>query len=89
MTKAERIEMQIVIVETLRQLGLTSGEVSERQARKTYGKPFTDAVAAGRIKPVRVGYGKTATKHYRVADILDWQAACYEPARIKVTTTTL
>lgn len=84
MTKAERIEMQIVIVETLRMLGVTSGEVSERKARMTYGKPFTDAVAAGRIKPVRVGYGKTATKHYRIADILDWQNSCYEPARIKI-----
>ena len=82
MTKADRIEMQMVIVETLRQLGLTRGEISERQARKTYGKPFTDAVAAGRIKPVRVGFGKTATKHYRIADILDWQAACYTPAQL-------
>lgn len=78
-----QIEMQMVITETLRQLGLTSGELSERQARKTYGKPFTDAVAAGRIKPVRVGYGKTATKHYRIADILAWQNSCYEPASIK------
>ena len=41
-------EAQMIVAETLRQLGLASGEISERQARKTYGKPFTDAVAAGK-----------------------------------------
>ena len=77
-----KIEAQMLVVETLRQVGLISGEVSERQARKTYGKPFTEAVAAGKIRPVRVGTGKTATRHYRIVDILDWQNKCYEPARL-------
>ena len=76
-------EAQMIVAETLRQLGLDSGEISERQARKTYGKPFTDAVAAGKIRPVRIGSGKTATRHYRVLDILALQNAAYEPARIK------
>lgn len=76
-------EAQMIVAETLRQLGLASGEISERQARKTYGKPFTDAVAAGKIRPVRIGSGKTATRHYRVLDILALQNAAYEPAHLK------
>ena len=35
-------------------LGVTSGELSQRQARKVYGKYFSDAVAAGRLTPCRV-----------------------------------
>ena len=77
-----KFESQMIVIETLRQVGLISGEISERQARKTYGKPFTDAVAAGKIKPVRIGAGKTATRHYRIADILDWQNKCYTPAEL-------
>lgn len=68
--------------EALRLAGLTDGEVSERQARKVYGKWFTDAVASGRIRPVRIGAGRTATKHYRVTDILAYKAECYTPASI-------
>lgn len=77
-------EVQMVVIETLRRLGYTNGEISERQARKTYGKPFTDAVAAGLLKPVRVGAGRTATKHYRLNDILALQDASYKPAQIKL-----
>lgn len=77
-----RYEMQMIVTETLRQLGLTDGEISDRQARKVYGKPFKEAVEAGTIRPVRVGVGKTATRYYRVVDILDWKAKCYEPARL-------
>lgn len=75
-------EVQMIVAEVLRQMGVTSGEISERQARKTYGKPFMDAVSAGRIRPVRVGAGKTSTKHYRIADILAEQARAYEPAHL-------
>ena len=76
------IEIQMVVAETLRQLGMADGEISERQARKIYGKPFVDAVAAGKIRPIRIGAGKTATKHYRIIDILEWQNKSYEPARL-------
>ena len=51
-------------------LGVTSGEVSSRQAEQTYGKWFKEAVANKRLRPVRVGNGKTGTKWYRVTDIL-------------------
>lgn len=76
------IEIQMVVAETLRQLGMADGEISERQARKIYGKPFVDAVASGKILPVRIGSGRTATKHYRILDILALQSQSYEPARI-------
>jgi len=68
--------------EGLRLAGVTAGEISERQARKTYGKWFSDEVAAGRIRPIRIGTGKTATKHYRLTDILTRKAECYTPAEL-------
>jgi hypothetical protein len=68
--------------EGLRLAGVTAGEVSERQARKTYGKWFDDEVAAGRIRPVRIGAGRTATKHYLLTDILTRKAECYTPAEL-------
>lgn len=80
------IEIQMVVLETLRQLGMADGEISERQARKTFGKPFVEAVATGKILPVRSGSGKTATKHYRIMDILELQNQAYSPARINTTT---
>lgn len=80
------VEVEMVVLATLRRLGLADGEISERQARKTYGKPFVDAVATGKIKPVRSGNGRTATKHYRIMDILNLQNEAYSPARINTTT---
>ena len=40
--------------QVLETLGLTAGEISQRTARDTYGKWFTDAERAGRIRPARV-----------------------------------
>ncbi len=51
-------------------LGLTSGEVSQRQAVKTYGKWLADAIKEGRINPVRIEDGHAGTRWYRVVDIL-------------------
>ena len=42
---------------------------SQRKARDTYGKWFTDAERAGRIRPARVDNGRNGTRHYRVVDI--------------------
>lgn len=55
---------------TLEQLGIHSGEVSMRQAKKTYGKWFLECIARERIFPCRVENGRAGTKFYRVADIL-------------------
>lgn len=50
--------------------GMTSGEISLRQAKKVYGKWFIDAVNDGRIYPVRVENGHAGTKFFKVSDIL-------------------
>ena len=55
---------------TLEQLGIHSGEVSMRQAKKTYGKWFLDCIARDRIFPCRVESGRAGTRYYRVVDIL-------------------
>lgn len=56
-------------LEALETLGLAPGEISQRKARDIYGKWFTDAEKAGRIRPARVDDGRNGTKHYRVVDI--------------------
>lgn len=56
-------------------LGLTSGEVSQRQAVKTYGKWLSEAIREGRIHPSRIEDGHAGTRWYKVADILALQTA--------------
>ena len=56
-------------------LGLTAGEISQRKARSLYGKWFTDAEKAGRIRPVHIDQGGHGTRHYRVVDIQDLKTA--------------
>jgi hypothetical protein len=60
----------LTVLMTLEQLGMANTEISENKARKIYGKFFTDNVANGRLQPARRASGKTATKWYRVTDIL-------------------
>jgi len=60
----------IGVARTLETLGVSSGEISYRQAVLSYGKWFTDAAKDGRIKPVFSGSGKNGMRHYRVSDIL-------------------
>lgn len=60
---------------TMELLGVTSGEISQRQARATYGKWFADACAAHRIFPCRVEAGRAGTRWYKVTDILSVKAA--------------
>ena len=52
-------------------LGLTSGEISQRQALKIYGSWFRDALAAHRLTPVRVEDGRAGTRWFRVVEILN------------------
>lgn len=56
-------------------LGLSSGEISQRKARDTYGKWFTDAVRHRRLLPCRVEDGRAGTHWYNVKDILALKAA--------------
>lgn len=59
--------------EALHALGLTAGELSQRQAVKTYGKWLADAILAGKIRPVRIEAGHAGTRWYAVRDILNLQ----------------
>ena len=61
--------------QVLETLGLTAGEISQRKARDTYGKWFTDAEKAGRIHPSRVDNGRNGTRHYRVVTIQELRTA--------------
>ena len=60
---------------TLEALGVSAGEISQRRARSLYGKWFTDAEKAGRIRPVHIDQGGHGTRHYRVVDIQDLKTA--------------
>lgn len=64
-------------------LGVTSGEISLRQAEKTYGSWFKMAASSKRIHPVRVGNGATGTKWYKVTDILALRAQDELKAELK------
>lgn len=55
------------------QLGKMNDEISFRQAKMLYHKPFLDAVEAGRLTPCRVENGKTGTRFFRRTDILNLQ----------------
>lgn len=74
--------------QALTQCGVTAGEVSESRARKTYGSWFKQAVDAGRIRPVRVGAGKTATRWYSIPEILTYKAQAITRAELITTFTT-
>ena len=63
-------------------LGLSSGEVSQRKARKVYGKYFDDLVASGRVWPARQEEGRAGTKYYRVSDILSCKIEDSIPAEL-------
>lgn len=67
---------------TMETLGVTSGELSLRKSRDTYGKWFMDAYNQGRIHPCRVEDGRTGTKFFRVVDILALKA--YDAARAEL-----
>lgn len=54
----------------LENTGHVSGEVSHNKARALYGSWFVDAVKAGKVRPVRIGDGRTGRHTYRIHDIL-------------------
>lgn len=59
--------------EALHALGMTAGELSQRQAVKIYGKWLADAMKAGKILPVRIEEGHAGTRWYAIRDILALQ----------------
>ena len=66
----------------LERLGLTSGELSQRQARKVYGGYFDLLCKQGRIAPSHTESGHHGTKFYRVADILTCKVQDRTPAEL-------
>lgn len=61
--------VRIGCVQTLEMLGVSAGEISQRKAIEMYGKWFRDAVADGRILPIRIEDGKRGAKIFRIQDI--------------------
>lgn len=64
-------------------LGLSAGEVSLRQASKTYGKWFVDAYRQGRIPPCSIEAGHAGTIRFRISDILRLKIEDYMKAELK------
>ena len=86
MTNIERLIetcLELGSAKTMETLGVTSGEISQRRARDVYGKYFTDADKAGRIRPCRIEDGRAGTRWYRVVDILKMKAADAARAELK------
>ena len=75
--------------QVLETLGLTAGEISQRKARDIYGKWFTDAERAGRIRPSRVDDGRNGTRHYRVVQIQELRTADFMRAELQLNNKTL
>lgn len=75
--------------QVLETLGITAGEISQRKARDTYGKWFTDAEKAGRIRPSRVDNGRNGTRHYRVVSIQELRTADLMRAELQLNKKTL
>lgn len=74
--------------QVLETLGITAGEISQRKARDTYGKWFTDAEKAGRIHPSRVDNGRNGTRHYRVVTIQELRTADLMRAELQLNNKT-
>lgn len=75
--------------QVLETLGLTAGEISQRKARSIYGKWFTDAERAGRIRPSRVDDGRNGTRHYLVSAISALRTADLVKAELQLNNKTL
>lgn len=68
----------------LQRVGHISGEISEREAFRTYGSWLRHAVEAGRIRAHRTGNGPTSKKLYNVAQILALRASDEARATLKI-----
>ena len=68
----------------LQRVGQISGEISEREAFRTYGSWLRHAVEAGRIRAHRAGNGPTSKKLYNVAQILTLRASHEARATLKI-----
>ena len=68
--------IKATVAETLAATGQGSGEISQSQAIRLYGRWFSNAVAAGKLQPVGHSSNKaTSTKWYSILDIRSLRAA--------------
>ena len=87
-----RINLQSLITDcislgtasAMEQMGIHSGEISQTQARRTYGKWFQDCIMRNRIFPCRIEEGRAGTKWYRVVDILALKVEDSAKAQLKL-----
>ena len=70
---------------TLEALGITAGEMSQRQVIKTYGKWGSDAIRDGRLRPSRTDNGRNGTKRFRVVEITELRTADLVRAELQLT----
>jgi len=78
-----REEIREVVLATLKELGLADRVISQREAERTYGRWFRDAVRRGDIRPARTG---ERTRWYSVAEINAYEAQQRALARIQLDT---
>lgn len=71
--------MSLASANTMVVLGVTSGEISEAQALRVYGKWFREHLRKGDIAPAWVGDRK---RYYKVTDILALKAKDCAPCEI-------
>lgn len=71
--------------QTLEALGITAGEMSQRQVLRTYGKWAADAIRDGRLRPSRTDDGRAGTKRFRVVEITELRTADLVRAELQLT----
>ena len=76
-------EIREVVLATLKELGLADRVISQREAERTYGRWFRDAVRRGDIRPARTG---ERTRWYSVTEINAYEAQQRALARIQLDT---
>ena len=76
--KQKETEASLHVTIALQQLGVTSAELTYAKAAQVFGAWFKDAVASGRIVPVRYGGGKGRTRYFSVPKILSLKAIEYD-----------
>ena len=67
---------ELCVIKALTLTAQTAGEISQKKAFATYGRRRVERwIAEGRLKPVRIGNGRTGTIRYSIADILAIKAS--------------
>lgn len=82
MTALIRDAVELGATLALERLGISSGEISQRQARKVYGSYFDTLVRQGRVAPSHIEPGHAGTRFFRVADILACKVEDRTPAEL-------